>query len=92
LSKQLQVAAISARNNLVTALAEVEATDLQLTSANAYFNLIDKGYREGINSQIEFIDARDQLTNASLKLNIARYNVLSQLAEYQRQTATSKVK
>jgi len=92
LSKQLQVAAISARNNLVSAMAEVRATELQLTAAKAYFNLIDKGYREGSNSLIEFIDARNQLTDSSLKLNIARYNVLVQLAEYERQTAISKVK
>ena len=92
LSKQLVVAALAARNNLATAIAEVQAADLQLTAAKAYFNLIDKGYREGINSLIEFIDARDQLTNSSLKLNIARYNVLTQLAEYERQTATSKIK
>jgi hypothetical protein len=31
------------------------------------------------------------LTNSSLKLNITRYNVLAQLAEYERQTVTSKV-
>ncbi|AEV99639.1 hypothetical protein A4D02_27815 [Niastella koreensis] len=92
LSKQLQVAALSARNNLVTAIAEVQATELQLNAARAYFNLIDKGYNEGSNSLIEFIDARDQLTDASLKLNIARYNALAQLAEYERQTETSKVK
>ncbi|MFI5159965.1 MAG: TolC family protein [Sphingobacteriales bacterium] len=92
LSKQLQVAAISARNNLISAMAEARTTELQLTAAGAYFNLIDKGYKEGSNSLIEFIDARNQLTDSSLKLNIARYNVLIQLAEYERQTATSKVK
>lgn len=92
LSQQLQVAAISAKNNLLSAMAESRATEQQLVSAKAYFNLIDKGYREGSNSLIEFIDARDQLTDSSLKLNIARYNILIQLAEYERQTATSKVK
>ena len=92
LSQQLQVAAISARNNLLSAMAESRATELQLTAAKAYFNLIDKGYREGANSLIEFIDARNQLTDASIKLNIARYNILIQLAEYERQTATSKIK
>lgn len=92
LTTQLQVAAASARNNLLSALAVTQATEKQLVAAKAYFNLIDKGFKEGSNSLIEFIDARDQLTDASLKLNIARYNVLIELAEYQRQTATSKVK
>jgi len=68
------------------------AAEKDLTAAKAYFNLIDKGFREGSNSLIEFIDARDQLTEASLKLNIEQYNVLIQLAEYERQTAVSKIK
>ncbi len=92
LTTQLQMAAASARNNLLSALAVSQATQKELVAANAYFNLIDKGFREGSNSLIEFIDARDQLTDASLKLNIARYNTLIQLAEYERQTAISKVK
>ena len=91
LSKQLQFAALSARSNVVTAMAQARATIVELTAARAYFNLIDKGYREGVNSQLEYIDARDQFTNAALKLNIARYNVLAQLAEYERQTVTSKL-
>ncbi len=89
---QLQLAAASARNNLLSALAVSQAAEKQLVAAKAYFNLIDKGFKEGSNSLIEFIDARDQLTNTSLKLNIDRYNILIQLAEYERQTATSKVK
>lgn len=92
LTNQLQLAATSTHNNLLSALAVSQAAEKQLVAAKAYFNLIDKGFKEGSNSLIEFIDARDQLTDTSLKLNIARYNVLIQLAEYERQTATSKVK
>jgi len=92
LTTQLQLAASVARNNLLSALAVSYAAEKNLAAAKAYFNLIDKGFREGSNTLIEFIDARGQLTDASLKLNIARYNVLIQLAEYERQTATSKVK
>ena len=90
LTTQLQLAATVARNNLLSALAVTSAEEKQLVAAKAYFNLIDKGFKEGSNSLIEFIDARDQLTDTSLKLNIDRYNELIQLAEYERQTATSK--
>jgi outer membrane protein len=92
LTTQLLLAATAARNNLLSALAVSHAAEKQLVAAKAYFNLIDKGFREGSNSLIEFIDARDQLTDTSLKLNIDQYNVLIQIAEYERQTATSKVK
>jgi outer membrane protein TolC len=90
LSKQLLTAAMAAQNNLVSALSIRQASLKRQESARAYFKLIDKGYKEGVNTLIEFIDARQQLTDASLQLNLAQYSILSQLAEYEWQTASSK--
>jgi len=92
LSNELLTAAKAAQNNLVSALSTWHADEKRLESAKAYFKLIDKGFKEGVNTLIEFIDAREQLTTASLQLNIAQYTILSQLAEYEWQTATSKIK
>jgi len=88
---RLEMAAAMARNNVVSARAACKATEKQLTAARAYFNLIDKGFKEGANSLLEFLDARNQLTTSALQLNISEYNVLHQLAEYERQTAVSKI-
>jgi outer membrane protein len=91
-SAQLQMAAEVTQNNLKSAYATYRSSEKQLVSAKAYFKLIDKGFKEGINSLIEFIDARNQVTNSELQVNINRYKVLSQLAEYERQTTNSQIK
>jgi len=51
---------------------------------------MDRGFKEGVNSFIEFLDARNQLTTAQLQLNISKYKFLASLAEYERQTAVSQ--
>ena len=55
---------------LQTTLQNYQAAQEQLKSAQSYFNLIEKGYKEGVNSLIEFLDARNQLTNSQLQLNL----------------------
>lgn len=92
LTHRLEMAAAMAQNNVASAWAACKATEKQLDAAKAYFKLIDKGFKEGVNSLLEFMDARNQLTASALQLNINQYNVLLQLAEYERQTAVSKIK
>lgn len=92
LTHRLEMAAAMAQNNVASAWAACKATEKQLLAARAYFNLIDKGFKEGANSLLEFMDARNQLTKSALQLNINQYNVLLQLAEYERQIAASKIK
>jgi outer membrane protein TolC len=57
----------------------------QLDAATAYNKLIETGYREGIYTFIETIDARNQLTTASLQLVINNYQLLAELATYERE-------
>jgi outer membrane protein len=92
LANNLQLMAENAQNNIRSSLAAVHVTEKQLASAKAYFKLIEKGYNEGTNSLIEYLDARDQLTSSSLKLSISQYNLLTQIADYERQTAVSTLK
>ena len=91
LTHRLEMAAAMAQNNVASAWAARKAKEKQLVAARAYFNFIDKGFREGANSLLEYMDARNQLTTSALQLNINQYNVLMQLAEYERQTAVSKI-
>ena len=91
-SGQLQLSAETAQNKVKAALALLQSSQKQLTSAQAYFNLIDKGFNEGINSLIEFIDARNQLTTSDLQISINLNNVLNAFAEYQRQIENSTIK
>lgn len=83
--KQLQLSAEMAKNNLKTTNDNFHAAEKQLAAATSYFDLIEKGYREGMNTFIETVDARNQLTSASLQLVIQKYQLMSALANYQRE-------
>ncbi len=90
--QQLELAAYTSRNNITNAWNTYHAAQKQLEAAQKYFTLIDKGYREGVNSFIEFLDARTQLTTAQLQVNINKYKVLTALTDYERQTASYSLK
>jgi outer membrane protein len=85
---QFQVAADIARENLSTTQRNYGAASEQLKSARSYFNLIDKGYQQGVNSLIEYIDARNQLTSSELQLNIRQYEMLTAAAQLERETSS----
>lgn len=92
LTQRLEMGAVMAQNNVVSAWTGCKATEKQLDAARAYFSLVDKGFQEGANTLLEFMDARNQLTVSALQLKRDQYNVLVQLAEYERQIAVSKIK
>jgi outer membrane protein TolC len=86
--KQLELAATIARNDEHSATENLNAASEQLKSAQSYFNLVDKGYREGINSLIEFLDARNQLTSSQLQYSIRQFELLVAKARVERETAS----
>lgn len=84
LSLDLQLA----KNEVRTNQAALRSAEKKLESSTAYFRLVDRGFKEGTNSLIEFIDARSQLTQASLQKTITSYNLLKALAILERQLTT----
>jgi outer membrane protein TolC len=86
--RQLELAMTRSKNQLQTSVQNYRAAQEQLKSAQSYFNLIEKGYKEGINSLIEFLDARNQLTSSSLQLNLRQLEVLTAEAQVERETAS----
>ena len=91
-SAQLQLATRQAHNNLVAARDQYVASNKQLEAAAAYQRLIERGYREGVNTFIETIDARNQFTLARLQKTINQYKTLIAAAELERQTASYPIK
>jgi outer membrane protein TolC len=87
-SRQLELAATHASNQLQTTIQNYQAAQEQLKSAQSYFHLIEKGYQEGVNSLIEFLDARNQFTNSQLQLNLRQLEVLTAQARVERETAS----
>ncbi|MBY0435420.1 MAG: TolC family protein, partial [Cyclobacteriaceae bacterium] len=85
--QQINLSAQAARNNLFTAYQNYQSAQKQQEAAQSYQKLIDKGYREGVNTFIEAIDARNQMTQAQFQVTINRYRVLSAAAQYEREVA-----
>ena len=90
--QQLELAAFVSRNAIVTAYNNYRAAIKQQEAATNYFKLIDRGYKEGVNSFIEFLDARNQITAAGLQAVISKYRVFNAVADYERQTASYSFK
>jgi outer membrane protein len=90
-SQQIDLSAQASKNNLFIAHQNYQSAQKQQEAASAYQKLIDKGYREGVNTFIEAIDARNQLTQAQLQVTLNRYRVLSAAAQYERETASYSI-
>lgn len=83
--QNLNLSAEVAKNKLKSAFEVYHASIEQLNAANSYQRLIDRGYQAGINTFIETVDARNQLTSAQLATQINKYNVLVSAAELERE-------
>jgi outer membrane protein len=87
-TRQLELAATLSKNQLQTTIENYKAAQEQLKSAQSYFHLIERGYKEGVNSLIEFLDARNQFTNSQLQRNLRQLEVLTAQARVERETAS----
>lgn len=85
LSDKLELDLNLTKNEVRANQAALRSAEKKLESSAAYFRLIDRGFREGANSLIEFMDARSQLTQASLQKTINSYNLLKSMAQLERQ-------
>jgi outer membrane protein len=82
--KQLTLAATVAQNNLQTEIALYQSATKRVTALRSYFKLIERGFKEGTNPFIEFIDARNQLTVSELQMSIQMYKILAAKVELER--------
>lgn len=76
------------RNEVKTLLAALQSSEKKLVSASAYLKLVDKAFKDGSQSLLEFIDARNQYTQAALQKNISAYKLQMALAQLERQLST----
>ena len=86
--KQLELAAFNSKSNARNLFGNYNASLKTEESSASYFRLIDRGYKEGINSFIELLDARNQLTQSQLQVALNKYRFLASLADYERQTSS----
>lgn len=77
------------KNEVKSILATLQSSEKKIVSAGAYLRLVDRGFKEGSLSLIEYLDAQNQWTQASLQKNIATYNLQMALAQLERLLTTS---
>jgi outer membrane protein TolC len=87
-NQKLNLGLQTQRNEVKTLLAALQSSEKKLVSASAYFKLVDRGFKDGNQSLLEFIDARNQYTQAALQKNISAYKLQMALAQLERQLST----
>ena len=87
-NQKLNLGLQTQRNEVKTLLAALQSSEKKLVSASAYLKLVDRGFKDGNQSLLEFIDARNQYTQAALQKNISAYKLQMALAQLERQLTT----
>ena len=70
-----------------TAEKALQSSKEALANSEEFFRIVNARYREGQALLIEFLDARNQLTNAQIGYTIARFGVFIRAAEKEQATA-----
>ncbi len=78
---------LTAYYSLQAASEKIPAAKSELLASGEAFRLVEKKYRQGQASLIEYIDARNNKTNAELGLAVARYDLSVAWAEFERAAA-----
>ncbi len=87
-NQKLNLGLQTQRNEVKTLLAALQSSEKKLVSASAYLKLVDRGFKDGSQSLLEFIDARNQFTQAALQKNISAYKLQMAMAQLERQLST----
>jgi len=88
---QLQLAASTAANSYVSARQNFSSAVEQETSAAQYYSLMEKKYREGQALYIEYLDARNESTLASLQKSITYFDAWIRYTELERANASFNI-
>ncbi len=87
-TQQLNMSTEIALKNVHASLVSFQASKKSHEAASAYFHLIDKGFKEGVSSYLETVDARNQWMNAQLNYQLNQFKVLIAAAAYEREAAS----
>jgi outer membrane protein TolC len=88
---QLKTELYVRKNDFQSALAQYNAAQSQLRTAQTYYDDELKLYKEGLAIYIELLDAQNQLINARLDSNIALFNTWISYAAIERASASFNI-
>jgi outer membrane protein len=83
LKQKLEVDLVNSFYDLEAAMAKMEAAAKQVISSREVFRTVTKKYENSMSSQLEYLDARSNMTSAGLSLIIDKYNYYSRQADYE---------
>jgi outer membrane protein len=81
---QIALQVITVMSELRATEAAIRAAEDQVKSAREGFRLVNRKYGEGQASLVEYLDARNAMTQADAGLIVLRYTHLSNLAEFEK--------
>jgi outer membrane protein TolC len=81
---QLALQLQTSKTNYLSALRLFQSSKAQVETAQRYFNDTVKRFREGAAIYVEYLDARNELTNAQLQQSIQLFQVWNTWVEVQR--------
>lgn len=87
-TKQFNMATEIAQKNVQSSITSFQASVKSYEAASAYLRLIEKGYKEGVSTYLETVDARNQWMNAQINYQLKQFNVLIAAAAYEREAAS----
>ena len=85
---QLQLSSTTAANSYTSAVEQYKSAIEEETTAAQYFSLMNKRYKEGQALYIEFLDARNENTLASLRRAITYFDAWIKYSESERANAS----
>ena len=88
---QLKLAATTAANSYSSSVLQYANTITEESTSVQYFNLMNKRYREGQALYIEYLDARNENTLASLRKAITYFDAWIKYSESERANADYKL-
>jgi outer membrane protein TolC len=84
LGSRIRLQVREAFDNLAVARRAIISADDRLSSAEKSFEIVRRKYAQGMSPHIEFLDARNTLTNAEINLVLANYDYRVRYAEFER--------
>jgi len=82
--QQIQLQAIAAHYDLLASIKSVRAAEEELFSTQNAFRVVDRKFREGQSSLVEYMDSRTSMTGAKEKLIISKFDYQIKYAELER--------
>ncbi|MCB0751496.1 MAG: TolC family protein, partial [Ignavibacteriae bacterium] len=92
LKKKIALQVMEAYKNYESSFKSIKSAQEILISLKASFRIVDKKYKEGMTSYIEFLDARNKLTQSEIGEILAVYDFRQKESELEKVSAMINIK